>query len=123
MKVIAQYVVFALACWMPQPPLESLFGGWLKGPFRTRATSAANQFAGRTTIASGTATVVISTSIVNSDSLIFLGLEGNANVASGTGKTLEVKTISSGGYFTLGTQDGIGFGGSRILMWEVRRTS
>lgn len=123
MKVIAQYVVFALACWMPQPPLEALFGGWLKGPFRTRATSAANQFAGRTTIASGTATVVISTSIVNSDSLIFLGLEGNANVASGTGKTLEVKTISSGGYFTLGTQDGIGFGGSRILMWEVRRTS
>ena len=46
----------------------------------TSVDSGPTQFAGRTTINSGTATVTVSTRAVKSDSLIHLGFEGNANI-------------------------------------------
>ena len=62
-------------------PLELLFGAQFKGPAMVDVRShATKQFAGRTTLNSGSATVTVSTAAVKSDSLIWVGLEGNANL-------------------------------------------
>ena len=120
--LLSKYVQAVLACAIT--PIEVLQRALLRGPLSTRAASHANQWAGRTTLSSGSATAVVSTTIVNSDSLIFFSMEGNANVSSGTAiRPTEVKTISSGGYFTIGTQDGIAIARDTVLMWEIRRTS
>jgi hypothetical protein len=104
--------------------LEQLFRAVLRGPIQTKATSAAGQWAGLTTLSSGSATVVISTSNVNSNSIILLSQQGNANIGSGTSiHGFEVKTISSGGYFTLGTADGIAHPRDTTLMWVLFKTS
>lgn len=51
-------------------PIEAMFRPFLKGPLMTLTASKSNQFAGRTTIDSGSATKTVSTSVVNSNSLI-----------------------------------------------------
>lgn len=51
-------------------PIEALFRGFLKGPLMTPVASKSNQFSGRTLLASGSASQVVSTSTVGSDSLI-----------------------------------------------------
>jgi len=104
--------------------LEQLWRPIFRGPLQTKTNSQAGQWAGRTTLNSGSVTVVISTTNVNSDSLILTGLVGNANVASGTAiHGTEVKTISPGGYFTLGTMDGIGIARDTIIMWTIVKAS
>ncbi len=111
---------------MSRPSLEQLFGAIFRGAPTTKASSAAGQWAGRTTVPSGSATATVSTTVVNSDSIILLGQVGNANVASGTAiRPFEVKTISPGGYFTLGTQDGQIVAGGRdtIVPWIVWKVS
>lgn len=55
------------------------FGMLLREPITTRATSATNQWAGRTTLNSGSATITVSSAIVKSDSVIMGFLEGNVN--------------------------------------------
>lgn len=99
-----------------------IFRGMLRSPLTTKAGSASNQWAGVSTIASGSATLVISTTIVDSDSLIFLGRIGNANVGSGVNKGIEVKTISPGGYFTLGADDGQAIPRDTKIHWMIVRT-
>jgi len=64
---------------MSKSPLELLFGPMFKGPGFVDVRSHAHQFAGRSTINSGSATVVVSTAAVKSDSLIHFAMEGNAN--------------------------------------------
>ena len=61
----------ALACQARSTPLELLFAPFFKGPSFMRTNSHGAQFAGRTTISSGSATQVVSTANVTSDSLIF----------------------------------------------------
>mgnify|MGYP001618732442 FL=1 len=61
-------------------PQELLFGPTLKGPMMTSVQSSPAQWAGRTTINSGSATVVVSTFAVKSDSLIDIAALGNANL-------------------------------------------
>lgn len=75
-------------------PAELIRRGLLRGPLITMASSSPNQWAGRTTLSSGSATVTVSTFQVNSDSLITLGVEaalpaayttlGRTAIASGT---------------------------------------
>ena len=64
---------------MSKSPLDLLFGPMFKGPGFVDVRSHAHQFAGRSTINSGSATVVVSTAAVKSDSLIHFAMEGNAN--------------------------------------------
>jgi hypothetical protein len=90
----------------------------------TQAQSAANRFAGRTTLSSGSATAVVSTTAVRSDSLILFGILGNANLGSGTAiRGIEVKTISPGGFFVFGTQDGVAIPRDTIIHWLIWQTS
>lgn len=69
---LALWTEGALACQVgPMKPLELLFAPFFKGPSFIRTNSHGAQFAGRTTISSGSASQVVSTSNVASDSLIF----------------------------------------------------
>tara|TARA_Y100000310_G_C20526594_1_gene736363 strand:+ start:261 stop:782 length:522 start_codon:yes stop_codon:yes gene_type:complete len=61
----------------------------------TEAQSTVAQFAGRTTLSSGSATVTVSTNVVNSDSIITAFTEGNANVNILYGTV----TVNSGSQF------------------------
>ena len=65
---LSLYVEQVLGCGIT--PIELLYRALLKGPLMTLTASRANQFAGRTTISSGSASQVVSTNVVNSDSLI-----------------------------------------------------
>lgn len=78
-----------------------------------RAGSAANQFAGRTTVGCGDATAVISTTAVKSNSIILLtpipkaalpAIQASGSIPSG----LCVNTITEGGFFVVGWIGGVG---------------
>lgn len=108
---------------MPTKPKEMLFGPQFKGPMFVD-TSKANSIAGKTTLASGSATAVVSTNQVNSDSLVFLGQVGYANLGSGDVRgPVEVKTIVSGVSFTLGVADGVAMARDTIVHWMILKTT
>lgn len=121
---LAHYAEHVLGC--PMKILEALFAPFFKGPATVTVAGSASpkQFAGRTAIASGTASVVVSTAVVNSDSIINLSFQvASTSTASGTPFTyLVVNSIVSGTSFAITTQDGVGRHGGTV-MWEVRRTS
>ncbi len=71
LAVAAAFATFAQASHA-RTPTETLFRPLMRGPIMTKAGSAANQWAGRTTISSGSASQVVSTTQANSDSLISL---------------------------------------------------
>ncbi len=100
---------------------EQLWRSLLRGPLRTKAESAANQWAGRVTIASGTASAVVSTTSVASDALIFLTpyRNGNTAAASGAGRAWEVQTIVHGASFTVATIDGASAGATTVLNFQI----
>lgn len=102
---------------------QRIFNGLLVSPLFTKANSAPDQWAGLTTIASGSATQVVSTAMVNSDSIIMLSCKGTANVGSGVGKIIEVRSLSSGGYFLLSTSDGQAMARDTVVMWQLVKTS
>lgn len=88
---LALYAEAALGCG--STPIELLRRGFLRGPLVTKANSDASQWAGRTTLGSGSASQVVSTFAVNSDSLLSFTAEvalpaayttqGRINIASG----------------------------------------
>jgi len=88
-------------------PLEALARGFLRGPLVTKANSSPNQWAGQTTINSGSATVTVSTFQVNSDSLIFTSVlaalpagyttRGRSSIAAGAASaTISTTAVYSG---------------------------
>ena len=91
----------ALACQARIVPLELLFSPFFKGASFTRTNSHGAQFAGRTTIDSGSATQVVSTANVTSDSLIFPTVQAALPAAYLTGGTLA--TVSADNTWTAST--------------------
>ena len=77
LAVAAAFATFAQASHA-RTPAETLYRPLLRGPIMTKASSASNQWAGRTTIASGSTSQVVSTSNVNSDTIFNLTLEAAA---------------------------------------------
>ena len=113
-------VLLALACGYAQValaahirgPIELMRGIGLRGPIFTKAVSASNQWAGLTTLSSGSASVTVSTQIVNSDSILNLnmqaaipaayGWQGRTSILSGTGTgTASTSAIYSGDVVSL----------------------
>lgn len=81
-------------------------------------SSAANQWFGRTNIASDTngMTGVVSTALVNSDSLIQVTMEWKAN---GPTVPFGVRSISAGGSFVIANQASCTAVGSAVAMWSI----
>ena len=83
-------------------PLETFKRALDQGPTATKANSSPNQWAGRTTLSSGSATVTVSTFQVTSDAVIWRGVEaalpaafttfGRTSVISGEGTAIASTT-------------------------------
>ncbi len=104
-------------------PLELLWRAFFRGPPFTLAASHQYQFAGRTTLSSGSATVVVSTSVVKSDSIILRTPESNTRQSSGVAQPIEVMSIADGSHFTFGTADGQALARDTTIMWMLLNTS
>lgn len=106
-----------------KPTLEQLWRGNQRGPLTLKASSAANQFSGLTTLNSGSATVTVSTTQVKSDALISLTMQAATRQNSGFAKPLEVSSLVHGSYFVIATADGVAIPRSTTVMWEIKHTS
>jgi hypothetical protein len=103
-------------------PIERLMRPFLGGPMIADPSSKSNQFMGQTTLGSGQATVVVSTTVIGSDS--FVQVTGqHTTVLSGFAGGLCVRSISPGNFMTLGWNDGLGRAWDSTLMWEVKKGS
>ena len=102
---------------------ELIFKGTLRGPLRTRASSASNQWAGRTTLNSGSATVTVSTTTIKSDSIIKYGVEANTRQESGVGAPIEVMSIQEAVSFAFGFAGGETVARDTTIMWWLMNTS
>lgn len=115
LSLLAFYAEQVLACNIN--PLEAIFRGAIRGPLMTLTASKANQFAGRTTIASGSATQTVSTNVVNSDSLIMhqvqvalpagYNTQGLISVASGISTGVASTSAVFSGQVILLTNQGV----------------
>lgn len=94
----AAYASRFLSVGAGTPVLELLFRPFLKGPLHTKAGSAANQWAGLTTLGSGSATVTVSTNLVNSDSILLF----SPQVALAAGWATQGRTAIASG-LSIGT--------------------
>ena len=96
----------------------------LRGPIRTRTNSQEGSFwAGRTVLGIGNATVTVSTSVVQSDSIIQYGVEANTLQSSGVGAPIEVMSIQDGVSFAFGFSGGESLTRDTTIMWSLMRTS
>lgn len=102
---------------------EQHFKPILRGPLTTETASGPSQWSGRINISSGDVTVTVSTTLVNSDSLIFAQIEGNINQSSGVAAPIEVCSIVSGSHFTLTRADGTATTRTVPVMWMLMRAS
>ena len=103
---------------------ELLFKPTLRGPMRTRtAPTEPNAWAGRTTLNSGSATSTVSTTLIQSDSIIQYGIEANTRQDSGVGAAIEVMSIIDGSGFAFGTSGGETLARDTTIMWSLMRTS
>lgn len=125
LKTLTALLLLALSFWsealLASParivPLELLFAPFFKGPSFIRTNSHGAQFAGRTTISSGSATQVVSTTNVKSDSIIWTGIQaalpaayttkGQAAIASGAGSVTASTTAIYSGMNVLLTLEGL----------------
>jgi hypothetical protein len=101
---------------------DLLYRQLLRSPLYLPIQSATNQFAGRTVLGSGQATVTVSTTVVDSDSLILLSAEAATNQASGFARAVEVKSISPGNFFAVGWADGVAAARNTTIAWVVFKT-
>lgn len=121
LSLFAAHALRALAC--PVTPIEALFRATIRGPLSFLTAAGPKQFAGLTTLASGTAFATVSTALVTSGMLINHSLSVQTTVASGSGGPATcVSSIVDGVSFALGYTDGIGRGPGGTFMWELRRT-
>lgn len=93
-----------------------------QGPDFLRTAAGPGQFAGRTTLNSGTATVVVSTAVVNSDSFFRLAEVGVPGVGSNSGGHVVINSIVSGVCFTLARATGVASPVNATISWEIVRT-
>ena len=104
--------------------IEQLFGPHLRGSFLTRTNQETNPWAGRTVLASGSTSVVVSTSLVNSDSIIRLATQvGSIDSAVQSAGHIVVNSIVSGVSFAFATALGVSVPFDNTVMWELVRTT
>jgi len=98
--------------------LEQLFGATLRGPISTPVLSTSGRWSGRTEVASGDTSVVISTTAVGTNDIISLAYQ--TSVASNTPQGLRVNTIVNNSNFTVGISPAP-IGPNFDIMWEIKK--
>lgn len=103
---------------------EQLWRGTLRGPLTTQIQSKVSQFAGRSTIASGSASVTVSTTAVKSDSIILYGIEADIRASSGVGVSVEITSVSDSNYFAFTYSDSQTLPPrGTTIMWQIMKGS
>ncbi len=105
-------------------PLSQLFRPLLRGPMLSRTSGETNPWAGRTNVPSGSATVTVSTALVNSDSIIRFGTEvTSVGVGANSGGAVVVNSIVSGVSFAFARATAVAAPWDETVMWELVKTS
>lgn|SRR3990167_2266274 len=110
-----------------KPTAEQIYGGMLRGPLTTKATSASNAWAGQFTMSSGSVTYTVSTTNVGTDSLIFtqmVSADGSDVASAVAGRVpLEVKSVTNGEHILFGTSDSSVIPRDTKYNWLIFKTS
>lgn len=105
-------------------PLEMLFGPLLRGQPGTRTSEETNAWAGRTSLGSGSSSVTVSTTLVKSDSLIFLTeAPGSVTTVAGSHGHVVVNSIVHGISFALARSTATATPWSATVGWMIWRTT
>ena len=109
---------------MSGKPLEVARRPFQTGPsFLKQQVGTRRQFAGRTTLNSGSASVTVSTAVVNSDSIIMYGIQASSVGAQNSAFNIVVNSIVSGVSFAFARILGAGGPDNSTIMWEIKKTS
>lgn len=109
---------------MANNPNEVLHGPLLEGAMTARTAAGDGQFAGRTVLQSGSASVTVSTAVVNSDSIIRYGSEvSSVGIGANSGGAIVVNSVISGTSFAFARATGVDVAWDETVMWEIMRTS
>lgn len=105
------------------PQAEVLFAPLFKGaPVFTKALDitlgGTNPFANRTAVGSGLVSVTVSTNVVNSDSLIFTGVQASV-VASSDAGAFDVTSVVPGVSFCFTRNNGVAAPFPATVMWMI----
>ncbi len=104
-------------------PAEKLSKYFAAGPSYTRIGQA-NAWAGRTTVASGTATVTVSTTMITSDCIIRQASSvASVGVGANSGGAIVVNSIVDAVSFAFVRATAVAAPWDEIVMWELVRTS
>ena len=94
-----------------------ILGRWKASGLSGRA------FCGRTTLGSGSASVTVSTGVINSNSMFRLAsIVGSTALGANSGGGVVVNSIVSGVSFALARPTGTAVAWSDIVSWEIVRT-
>lgn len=121
MELVLSYVLMTLACAIY--PIERHERMLKASPDMLPTTAGAGQFAGLTTLDSGTAFATISTAVVTSGCLINAAFSIQTTCGSGIGYQTAVSSIVDGVSFAYGYMDGQGRAPGGTVMWEIRKTA
>ena len=103
---------------------ELLFKPTLRGPMRTRTSGEQNPWAGRTTLSSGSATITVSTTLIQSNSIVRYGTQANSiGVAANSGGPIVAANVVDGVSFDFARATGVAVPWDETIMWEIVRTS
>ena len=85
-----------------RPSQEQLWGAHLRGPLHFDTVSGPRQFSGQTVLSSGSATVVVSTTLVHSDSIVAILSTQPSSIVTGAGSLgpVVVNSLVHGTSFT-----------------------
>jgi len=94
-----------------------------QGPDFNRIYTDGRAFCGRTTLGSGSASVTVSTGVINSNSMFRLAsIVGSTALGANSGGGVVVNSIVSGVSFALARPTGTAVAWSDIVSWEIVRT-
>ena len=106
--------------------LEQLYGPNLNGPLNTKtisATNITNAWAGRTTLNSGSITVTVSTTHIQSDAIVLFGTEVNTiGLGANSGGAIVINSLSEGVSFDFARATGVAAPHDETTSWMIIRT-
>ncbi len=95
-----------------------------RGPSFMQSPAGRGQFAGLTTLASGSASVTVSTGVINSNSMFRLATIANSvGAASNSGGHVVVNSIVSGVSFALARATATAIPWDEVVSWEIVKQS
>jgi len=101
---------------------EQLFRAVFRGP-TAQQVDQTDGWAGRSTVDSGSASIVISTTVVQSDSFFRLAFSvGSAGAVASRQGPYVINSVVDGTSFAITTITGVAYAWDNVVMWEIVKT-